>query len=206
MRIITVSREFGSGGRELGKRLAEHLGFDYYDREIITAIAAEKGLTEAYVEKGLDGIAQRILPMTVQQSFSTPSVMKMPDTELLVAETRIIRRIAEAGRDCVIVGRNADLFLAEYKPLHIFVCADTESKIRRCVERAEEGENVKPRSLMRKMKRIDKNRAKTRALLSSIPWGDVHTYHLTVNTSGHEIASLIPGLAEYARRWFDEES
>ena len=86
------------------------------------------------------------------------------------------------------------------------MCADTESKVRRCVERAEEGENVKPRSLMRKMKRIDKNRAKTRALLSSIPWGDVHTYHLTVNTSGREIASLIPGVAEYALRWFDEES
>lgn len=52
--IITISREFGSGGRELGKRLAETLGFDYYDKEIITAIANNKGLDENYVEKALN--------------------------------------------------------------------------------------------------------------------------------------------------------
>ena len=63
-RIITISREFGSGGRELGKRLSDILGFDYYDREIIAAIAEAKGLDENYVEKALEsGISQRV-PVT----------------------------------------------------------------------------------------------------------------------------------------------
>ena len=57
MKIITISREFGSGGRELGKRLADELGFDYYDREIITAIASARGMDEGYVEKALENHA-----------------------------------------------------------------------------------------------------------------------------------------------------
>lgn len=64
MRIITISREFGSGGRELGKRLADALGFDYYDREIIESIAKGQGLDEGYVEKALEEHAWRRVPLT----------------------------------------------------------------------------------------------------------------------------------------------
>ena len=62
MKIVTISREFGSGGRELGRRLADLLGFDYYDREIITAIAQAQGMDEGYVEKSLEDHAWQHIP------------------------------------------------------------------------------------------------------------------------------------------------
>ena len=68
MKIITISREFGSGGRELGKRLADTLGFDYYDREIITAIAGAQGLDEAYVEKSMENANWQRVPLTYRHS------------------------------------------------------------------------------------------------------------------------------------------
>lgn len=202
MRIITISREFGSGGRELGKRLAEHLGFDYYDREIITAIAAEKGLDETYVENAMDGEGWKNVPLTFRQSFASTAVLQAPNTDLLLAQKRVIERIAEAGRDCVIVGRNADVFLADYKPFHIFVCADTEAKVRRCLERAEAGESLTRREILRKMRRIDHNRAGTRDLLTGSRWGVRGSYHLTVNTGDWEIKELVPAVAEFALRFF----
>lgn len=202
MRIITISREFGSGGRELGKRLAEHLGFDYYDREIITAIAAEKGLDEAYVENAMDGEGWKNVPLTFRQSFASTAVLQAPNTDLLLAQKRVIERIAEAGRDCVIVGRNADVFLSDYKPFHIFVCADTEAKVRRCLERAEAGESLTRREILRKMRRIDRNRAETRDLLTGSRWGVRGSYHLTVNTGDWEIKELVPAVAEFALRFF----
>ena len=205
MRIITISREFGSGGRELGKRLAEYLGFDYYDREIIAAIAAEQGLDENYVEKTIDSDVWRSVPLTFRQSLSGAAMMQVPDTELLLAQKRVIERIAEAGRDCVIVGRNADVFLADHKPFHIFVCADTDAKVRRCFERAEAGENPTYRELVRQMRRIDRNRAGTRNILTGSLWGVRSTYHLTVNTSGWEIKALTPAVAEFSLRWFGRE-
>lgn len=202
MRIITISREFGSGGRELGKRLAEHLGFDYYDREIITAIAAEKGFDEAYVENAMDGEGWKSVPLTFRQSFASTAVLQAPNTDLLLAQKRVIERIAETGRDCVIVGRNADVFLSDYKPFHIFVCADTEAKVRRCLERAEEGASLTRREILRKMRRIDRNRAGTRDLLTGSRWGVRGSYHLTVNTGDWEIKELVPAVAEFALRFF----
>ena len=94
------------------------------------------------------------------------------------------------------------LFLADHKPFHIFVCADTDAKVRRCLERAEAGEAPTRRELVRKMRRIDRNRAETRNILTGTPWGVRGTYHLTVNTSGWEIKELTPAVAEFALRFF----
>ena len=120
MKIITISREFGSGGRELGKRLSDILGFDYYDREIIAAIAEAKGLDENYVEKALEsGVSQRV-PLTFHNSFSTIGMMQSAHISLLQEQTRVIEGIAKQGKDCVIVGRNADILLADQKPFTVF--------------------------------------------------------------------------------------
>ena len=99
MKIITISREFGSGGRELGKRLSDILGFDYYDREIIAAIAEAKGLDENYVEKALEsGVSQRV-PLTFHNSFSTIGMMQSAHISLLQEQTRVIEGIAKRGKD-----------------------------------------------------------------------------------------------------------
>ncbi len=203
MRIITISREFGSGGRELGKRLAETLGFDYYDREIITAIAQAQGLDENYVESALDNHGWQRVPLTYRHSFASSVVLQAPQTHLLLEQKRVIDSIGKAGKDCIIVGRNADIFLAEYNPLNIFICADMETKIRRCMERATDGENLTRKEIEQNIRRIDKNRAKTREIITDSKWGVCGTYHLTVNTNGWNIKDLVPAVADFADRWFN---
>ena len=202
MKIITVSREFASGGRELGKRLSDLLGFDYYDREIITAIAQKKGLDENYVEHALDSSAAPQFTFTFRQSFAMPHVIQSPQTDLLLEQKKVIDSIAAAGRDCIIVGRNADVLLRDYKPMSIFVCAAQEAKVARCIERTEDGENITEEEIIKNMRRIDKNRARTREILSGSKWGDPAAYDLVINTTGWSIKKLAPAVAAFAKSWF----
>jgi len=199
-KIITISREFGSGGREIGKRLADKLDFAYYDSEVITAIAKETGMTEEYIhnifEKG-------IYPYAFQfaKSFSTYSSLQSSQTDILVAQTKILKEIAKQG-DCIIVGSGADIILKEFNPLNLFVYADIDSKIKRCREKASENENINDKELKKKILQIDKNREKFYSMLSSAEWGDKNNYHLCINTTGIEIKSIIPALYGYVKSWF----
>ena len=76
MKIITISRDFGSGGRELGKRMADILGFDYYDREIIAEIAKRQQMDERYVESVLDHHMWQMVPLTFHQSFAGSTLLQ----------------------------------------------------------------------------------------------------------------------------------
>lgn len=202
MRIVTISREFGSGGRELGKRLSRRLGYDYYDREIITAIAGQYGLDEGYVEKALEKQDWQTMPLTFGRSFAGINGMQQIQTHLFVAQKHVIEEIAKAGKDCVIVGRNADVLLADKKPFRIFVCAGMEEKIRRCMERASEGETISRRGAEQNIRRIDKARAKTREILGGGKWGTGSAYHLTVNTEGWDLEELASAVADFVLCWY----
>ncbi len=204
MNIITISRQFGSGGRELGKRLADILGYDYYDREIITAVAKEQGVNENYVENALDNHGWRTIPISYRCSFVNTATVNLEQVEILVKQNEVIKRIAKMGRNCIIVGRNADVLLEEYNPLNIFVCAHTEAKVDRCIKRADENEKLSVREIEYNMRRIDKNRARARAIMTSSPWGKPESYHLTVNTTGKEIKAIAPLVADFAKSWFEE--
>ena len=119
MRIITISREFGSGGREMGRHLAKALDYDYYDREIITALSNETSLNEEFIEKTLDTGIFPTFTLTFGKTFTTmgnTTVKGIGATKLLVRETQIIKEIAKKNRNCVIVGRNADILLKKYVP------------------------------------------------------------------------------------------
>lgn len=202
MRIITISREFGSGGRELGKRLADLLGYDYYDSEIISAVAENSGLNADYVETALDNHGWQDFPVTFGGTIHSVAYVQASRIQLLVEQKKIIEKIAALGKNCVIIGRNADEILKAYHPFNIFVCADTEAKIARCMARAKEGEKLTEKDLIRKMKEIDKSRARTRDFLSDSPWGHRETYHLTVNTSGWDLKALAAAVADFADKWF----
>ena len=205
MNIITVSREFGSGGRELGRRLADELGYDYYDGEIIAAIAKKSGLDEEYVEYALDDQAWQAVPMTVHRTFASPAILPTGQIGLLLEQKRVIEEIGNAGRDCVIVGRNADILLQEYEPFNLFVCADMQAKIDRCIERAKEGEDFTRKEFEKRIRRVDKNRAHTREILSSSVWGHRDSYHMIVNTTGWDIKELAPAVASFAQLWFEKK-
>lgn len=202
MRIITVSRQFSSGGRELAKRMADVLGFDYYDKEIITEIAKSNSLDEGYVESSLS-MGYKAVPLHFARSFSF-AFTSTAKSELLVEEKRVIDEIAKKGRDFIIVGRNADILLKEYKPLNIFVCADHESKVQRCIDKALIGENPSRKEIERHLKQIDKNRASTRAILSETKWGECVNYHMVINTTGWQIKELTPIISRLAELYFGD--
>ena len=112
--------------------------------------------------------------------------------------TGYVEEIAALGKDCVIVGRNADVILRDKNPLRLFVCATESAKLRRCRERAPEDERLSDKGMLRKMREIDKNRAIARGILCGEPWGDRQSYHLIVNTSDWDIKQLAASLAEFA--------
>lgn len=204
MRIITISREFGSGGRELGKRMSDLLGWDYYDREIISRIADEQGLDLAFVDKVLQQSVWRSTPITVQRSISMPMYPTI-GTSLLVKEKQIIERIGSAGKDCILVGRNADVYLREKKQFSIFVCASMDAKVERCRARATEDEKLTDKELIKSIKRIDKGRASIREFIGGGEWGSPLNYNLMINTTGWEIKKLAPVIAQFAEVWFARE-
>lgn len=202
MRIITISREFGSGGRELGKRLADELGFAYIDREIVTEIAKRASLDENYVDSVLESGAVNI-SLSYSSTISHVNSINRCATSIIREQHKIITELAEKG-DCVIVGRNADIILEKENPLRIFVHASIDSKVKRCQARATDGEALTERQMKSKIKKIDKGRYKRHSLLSDIPWGDKRGYNLCVNTTDIEIKSLVPAVAEFARAWFED--
>ncbi len=202
-RIITVSREFGSGGREVGKRLAQTLGVAYYDREIITAVAQKSGLAEEYIasisERGVDAY----YPITFGHTFAYSSSLVDPQMEVMAEQNKLLKELARKG-DCVIVGRCADVVLREEEPFNLFVYADLDSKLRRCKARQSEGEKaLSSNDLKRRMAKVDKDRARYRSLLTDTRWGDPAAYHLCVNTSGWDMHALVDALAPVVRAWFE---
>ena len=206
MNIITISREFGSGGRELGKKLADELGYDYYDREIITTIAERHNLDENYVEYALNTHAWQTIPLTFSHSFISPVVVNAPHTGLLIEQRKVIEEIAKANKNCIIVGRNADELLRSYNPFNIFVCADLDAKIERCKKRADSNEQLSDKEIKKMIQRIDKNRARTRYLISDREWGHRKTYHLIVNTTDWDLDELSKSVADMVTRWVKSQS
>ena len=204
MKIITISREFGSGGRELGKRLAEMLGFDYYDKEIISAIAKKKGLDENYVKDTLENHGWQNIPLTFRNSFVTANTFTANHTDLLIAQKEVIEQIAKTGKNCVIVGRNADVLLEDYHPFNIFVCASMEAKINRCIAHARDGEDTSEKGMLKKIKKIDKSRANTRALITDLCFGHSASYSITVNSTGWNIKDLTKAVCEFVKTYYEK--
>lgn len=200
-RIITISREFASGGRELGKRLADALGIPCYDQQIIDMVAEKTKLNKDYVASVSEKDIQLFYPTTISHGFSMPSYAIIQSAEIAHAQQELIKTLASQG-DCIIIGRAADAILAEYKPFSIFVCSNDSSKIARCRARARADENYTDKQILRKCKSIDKQRRIYREMYASSKWGIASTFDLCINTSGKEIKELVPAVVSYLDVWF----
>lgn len=203
MKIITISREFGSGGREFGKRLADVLGVPCYDHEIIEMIAAQHGFDKNYVTYVSERDIRVFYPTTIAHRFMFPHPDAQQSTKIISAQHQLMKELASQS-DCIIVGRCADVILQEYNPMNIFIYADQQSKLKRCQSRAEANEQLTEKEILRKMKQIDKERASYRELFTEQTWGKKEAYHLCINTSNIEIKTLIPPIAEYTKLWFTQ--
>lgn len=195
-RIITIGREFGSGGRELGRRLAEELQVAYYDQEIIAEIAKRTSLSEQYVQHITEHRPVMSFPIHVGRSFySVPNPAMKQSQALYQEQKKIILEMAEKS-NCVIVGRCADHILEEQKPFRIFVYADMESKLRRCREKAPEHEHLSDKELRQHIQEIDRNRSKYYGFYTDKKWGDKLNYDLCINTTGSVVKGIVPVLVK----------
>ena len=182
-KIITIGREFGSGGREFGRKLAELLNFPYYDREIISEIAKRTSLSEKYIQN----IAEHkpVIPFPIHTGRTFWAVI--PDYgQSVQSEQHNIIREAASKSDCVIVGRGADYILRELHPFRIFVYSDTESKIKRCRENQSndyEHSEMSEKELAKRIEQINRARSEYYGFYTGQKWGDKANYDLCVNTS-----------------------
>lgn len=202
--IITISREFGSGGRELGKILADLLGYDFYDKQIISEIANKYKFDNDYVEKIIDTDFQQAISFKYGRTIQYSKNINMNKMNILVEEKEVIERIAKLNRNCIIVGRNADVILNKYDVFSIFVCADLESKCQRCLDRFNSEEKKTIKSIENEIKNIDKIRAKTREILTEGKWGDKSQYNLIINTTGWDLNNLGISLSNLIKNWYGE--
>ena len=202
-KVITIGREFGSGGREIGRRIAEKLQIAYYDQEIVTEIAKRTKLSEEYVERITEDRPYMAYPIHAGMSFHTAYYAYTEfDRSLTVfaEQHNIIKELAEKS-DCVIVGRCADYILKEKEPFRIFVYADAQSKLKRCRERNPKDENLSDSKIQRNIRSIDKGRARYYNYFSRQKWGARENYDMLINTSGKDVKRVSEAVADYLKRY-----
>ena len=194
-RVITIAREFGSGGHLLGERLSKELGIRLYDKEFIHLAAQESGMDEAYIRKNEQSIPSFWLKSVYAQNKNTVEQSMAPDDVLFVAESKIVQEAA-AKEDCVIVGRCAD-FVLDGQPglIRVFCCAGLDAARQRCVQEyglpADKAES--------EIKRVNRKRMAHYEYYTGRKWGDPHHYDLVVNTSHVSIEEAFRMIGELYR-------
>ena len=178
--IITISREFGSGGRTLGHMVAEKLGIPFYDKELVDQIALESGFAPKYVEEHGEHSPSGSLFSYAFAPQGIPGVMNGLSTAdfLWNVQCNVILQIAEKG-PCVIVGRNADYILKDRPDaLHAFVFADIPYRAERIVRRYGESEKSPEQRLTEK----DKRRRVNYQHYTGRTWGQSQNYDISLDT------------------------
>ena len=185
-KIITVSREFGSGGRTIAKEIAKRLGIPYYDKEIIKEVAEKTGFNPEYVEE-----AGEHAPGKSLFSFGLGGSVGLSTSDFLWAMQRqVILEIAQKG-PCVIVGRCADYILKDNPDaVHIFIHADMDFKIDRVVRLYGESEK-KPEA---RINDKNKKRAVNYKHFTNREWGKSQNYHIALNSKALGIEKCIEAI------------
>lgn len=177
--IITIAREYGSGGHLLGERLAKELGIKLYDREFIRMAAQRSGIDEQYIAKNEQSIPSFWLKCILSKNSEQPVEASLSaDDILFVAESRIVQELA-AQEPCIIVGRCADFVLKDHpKVVKVFCYSDLKSAVNRCVN----DYGIPQEQAEAEIRRINRNRIHHYEYYTGWKWGEPHHYHLMLNT------------------------
>lgn len=192
--IITIGRQFGSGGHEIGEKLAKKLGIKFYDKELIKLIAKQSGLCEKVLESYDEKSTNSLLYSIVMDIY--PSVMYTGptiDQQIYQANYDTIRRLAD-GEPCVIVGRCADYILRDHPELvSVFVHANSDFRAARIAEEYKLPD-AKVRDLLVK---TDKKRANYYNFQSEKQWGAASSYNLCIESSEVGIDGAVDLIMDY---------
>lgn len=202
--IVTIARQYGSGGREIGERLAEVLGCKKYGKELVAMCAKETNLSEKVLEEADERPASSLLYTLVTGSFlsagasGNASGFHVPiNDKLFVAQSDIIRRLADE-ESCVFVGRCADYVLRERDDvIKVFIYGDPECKKRRVAER----HGISESEAAEKIAKTDKKRASYYNFYTGGKWGKLENYSLSVNSSVLGIEGTVKLIADFVNAY-----
>lgn len=195
--IITIGRQFGSGGREIGKRIAQELDIAYYDKELLAVAAEESGLSMEYLEAKDEKRSTNFLhSLTIGYPYSIWGTSELPVEQLAVqAQRKAVQSAADKG-SCVIVGRCADVILADREGLvRIFISADMEQRVQHVKER----DAVNEAEARDKIRRMDKARTAYYNFYSDQKWGAATNYDLCINASRLGVDGTVKLIVEYVK-------
>lgn len=200
--IITISREFGTGARIIGREVANQLGFGYYDRALIEMAAEKSGLSEEFIErteeKASNGFLYNLATAAYIASDITLQYSVPANDQAFLVQSDVIRDIARSGNG-VIVGRCADFILKDHPTLlRVFLYGEREDRLNRIVN--EYGQD--PRGAESMLTRIDKGRANYHKFYTKTPWRDLDNYDLCMNTTSTGIQGAVMAIKAAAQEKF----
>ena len=178
--VILIGRQFGSGGHDIGKALAEKLGYAFYDQEIIEMTAGTTGYTPEFIQKNEEMMTSSFLYDLVNQMYMYAQAdEEAPKDKIYEAESKVVKELAEKG-NCVIVGRCSDYVLRDNRNcLRVFFSAPMENRMKRVMERR----HLSEKDARQKIQKEDKWRADNYRYYTGRIWGAAGNFDLTVNTA-----------------------
>lgn len=182
--IITIGRQFGSAGREIGQKVAAHFGIPCYDKELLSRAAKESGyceeMIETHDERPTNSFLYNLVMDTYSFGYNASSFMDMPIShKIFLAQFDTIKKMASEG-PCVIVGRCADYALSDYKNcINLFIYGNDDKKVKRIMEKYNLSESKARDMIIKK----DKQRQSYYNYYSSKKWGRADSYDLCINSS-----------------------
>ena len=202
--VITIGRQFGSGGRELGRTLADAFGFRYYDKELLSEAAKRAGMSPEFFERNderapsfINGIFSFSLGLAPSNIYAGSTAIS--DDSLYRAQSDFIHSLADES-PCVIVGRSADYVLRDHpSTINLFVHAPMEARIDRIIKRQPELSREKARA---KAEKINRLRANYYNFYTDKTWGAAESYDLTLDTSLLSMSDITEIVREYMTRRF----
>lgn len=176
--IITIGREYGSGGREIGEKLAERLSIPIYDKQLITEAVQASGICQEVFEQYDETATNSLLYSLVMGTYNVNMPLPIPD-QLFLEQFKVIQKLAKKG-SCIFIGRCADYVLEENPHLiSVFIQGDEKDKMKRIMKR----NNISESEAKKRMKSIDKARKTYYERYTNKSWGKTNSYDVTLNSS-----------------------
>lgn len=198
--IIAIGRQYGSGGRFVGKKLAEQLGVAYYDKELINLASQESGICGEFFERADERNSGSLLKAWTMEFPMNSAFFRNNDClsneSLFQIQSDVIRKVA-AERSCILVGRCADYILRDNPDcISVFVSARLEDRIRRAVEYA----HIAEKEAVEYIRKADKSRASYYNYYTNKVWGAAESYDLCVNSSLYGIDETTAFIREFVEK------
>jgi len=205
--IISIGRQFGSGGRLVGKALAEALGFDYYDNELLSLAAKEYGMDPEFFKMADEKSDKSLFLQRFEEYFSGGFWANngLTNDRLFQMQSDTIRRLAEE-KSFVIVGRCSDYVLRDNPNcVSIFLHSTDKDRVARIRERMPESESSSDEKIIQMMRLADKHRANYYNFYSNKTWGQSSTYTLSIDVSALGVQQTVEYILHFLKMKFPEK-